>query len=144
MAFLDWLWNRFRPKPPVPPPPPVPPAPGSSVLGFINAARERQGISPLSANPQADEAAQGHANQMLRVDRLAHEGIGDGTVEHRLYAAGLYARSAGEVIAHGQRTPAEVVDSWLASSGHRAVILGQYTQAGMGRAGDYWCVVVFA
>ena len=36
---------------------------------------------------------------------------------------GISYRTAGENIAKGQRTPQEVMNSWMNSSGHRANIL---------------------
>ncbi|HCF82769.1 MAG TPA: serine protease, partial [Ruminococcaceae bacterium] len=47
----------------------------------------------------------------------------------------------GENIAYGYRTPAEVVEGWLNSPGHRANILtGSFTHIGVGynENGNYW------
>ena len=54
---------------------------------------------------------------------------------------GITYRYAGENIAYGQRTPQQVVDAWMNSSGHRANILNaNFTQIGMGyvATGNYW------
>ena len=57
---------------------------------------------------------------------------------------GISYRSAGENIAMGQRTPQEVMNSWMNSSGHRANILNpSFTTLGVGIAKDangtiYW------
>jgi len=62
----------------------------------------------------------------------------------RAAAAGARHRSIGENIACGQRSPAEVVDGWMNSPGHRANILKpDFTHigigfAGGGPAGTYW------
>jgi uncharacterized protein YkwD len=56
-------------------------------------------------------------------------------------AFGISYRSAGENIAKGQSTPAQVVEAWWNSSGHRANILNSsYTQIGVGYVADgkYW------
>ena len=46
---------------------------------------------------------------------------------------GVSYRSAGENIASGQTTPAEVVNAWMNSEGHRANILGEsFTSLGVG------------
>lgn len=57
---------------------------------------------------------------------------------------GIKYSNAGENIAGGQKTPQEVMDAWLNSSGHRANILNKnFTQLGVGYAkggsyGYYW------
>ena len=54
---------------------------------------------------------------------------------------GITYRSAGENIAMGQRTPQEVVNAWMNSSGHRANILSKdFTHIGVGHhaSGNYW------
>ena len=64
-----------------------------------------------------------------------------GTPFQMIKAFGLSYRTAGENIAYGQRTPQQVVDGWMNSSGHRANILNAaYTQIGVGyvAAGHYW------
>jgi uncharacterized protein YkwD len=57
---------------------------------------------------------------------------------------GVDYRAAGENIAAGQKTPEDVVNSWMNSSGHRANILSEnFTAIGVGVAEDvngtlYW------
>ena len=56
---------------------------------------------------------------------------------------GLSFSMAAENIAAGQRTPEEVVESWMNSPGHRANILGDCKELGVGLAlgghyGYYW------
>lgn len=47
--------------------------------------------------------------------------------------AGVRYRAAGENIAAGQTTPAQVVDAWMNSPGHRANILERaYKYIGVG------------
>jgi uncharacterized protein YkwD len=48
---------------------------------------------------------------------------------------GFRFSSAGENIAYGQRTAAEVMNTWMNSAGHKANILSQtYTTIGVGVA----------
>jgi uncharacterized protein YkwD len=48
---------------------------------------------------------------------------------------GIHFTAAGENIAYGQRTPEEVMNAWMNSSGHRANILNpSYNQIGVGVA----------
>ena len=62
--------------------------------------------------------------------------------EHRDFAARISAQgyawsAAGENIAKGQRDPAAVMSSWMASPGHRANILNcGYKHLGVGLAVD--------
>ena len=54
---------------------------------------------------------------------------------------GISYRTAGENIARGQRTPQEVMNDWMNSSGHRANILNaSFTQIGVVYVsdGNYW------
>ena len=54
-------------------------------------------------------------------------------------------RRAGENIAWGQRSPQEVMNAWMNSSGHRANIMNpDFTTIGVGyyenaNGTDYWC-----
>ena len=51
---------------------------------------------------------------------------------------GLKFSAAGENIAYGQKTAAEVMNTWMNSAGHRANILSEaYTQIGIGVAKSY-------
>jgi uncharacterized protein YkwD len=50
-------------------------------------------------------------------------------------------RRAAENVAAGQQTVASVMSAWQRSRGHNANILGDYRDIGVGRAGNYWCVV---
>lgn len=64
-----------------------------------------------------------------------------GSPFHMIKNFGISYRSAGENIAYGQRTPAQVVNSWWNSDGHRANMLNaNYTDIGVGYAanGNYW------
>jgi uncharacterized protein YkwD len=59
--------------------------------------------------------------------------------------AGYAYQRAGENVACGQRSVAEVMSGWMRSPGHRKNILGKYTEIGAACAIDtagtpYWCV----
>ena len=74
---------------------------------------------------------------------MAHEGIGDGTPFTRMQADGYSFRTAGENIAWNQQTVAAVMTTWMNVPGHRANILGNYTQVGLAvtyNPGPYWTV----
>ena len=121
--------------PPVEPKPPVdPPATVSSCLDEINAVRAKRRKPAYQESECLAAEAQAHAEWMKRRRRLTHSGwMG------RLAECGH--RGGSENIAQGQRSESEVVADWMSSSGHRANILGDWTVAGCGRSGDYWCVL---
>lgn len=117
---------------------------GSAVLRLTNAERTAAGLSPLSPDPLLTVAAQGHSADMIARAFYSHTSPDGGEPWHRASAAGSGHRAIGENIACGQRTPAEVVDGWMNSPGHRANILKpSFTHlgvgfAGGGSAGTYW------
>ena len=72
---------------------------------------------------------------------FAHESPSLGTPFEMMKSFGISYKSAGENIARGQKSPKEVVDGWMNSSGHRANILNKsYTHIGVGYVenGRYW------
>ncbi|MEU6673524.1 CAP domain-containing protein [Streptomyces sp. NPDC046925] len=117
---------------------------GNSVLRLTNAERTAAGLGPLSPDPLLTVAAQNHSADMIARAFYAHTSPDGGQPWDRASAAGSTHRSIGENIACGQRTPAEVVDGWMNSPGHRANILKpSFTHlgvgfAGGGSAGTYW------
>ena len=77
----------------------------------------------------------------FRQHYFSHTSPTYGSPFQMMKAFGLSYRTAGENIAYGQRTPQEVVNAWMNSSGHRANILNSsYTQIGVGYVanGNYW------
>ncbi|MFF8731049.1 CAP domain-containing protein [Streptomyces sp. NPDC015171] len=116
----------------------------AEVLALTNTERGRAGLPPLAADPLLSAAAQAHCGDMVARDFYAHTSPDGGQPWDRARAAGARRRTIGENIACGQRSPAEVVDGWMNSPGHRANILKrEFTHlgvgfAGGGRAGTYW------
>ncbi|MEU6666704.1 CAP domain-containing protein [Streptomyces sp. NPDC046727] len=116
----------------------------AEVLALTNAERGRAGLPALATDPLLTAAAQAHCADMVARDFYAHTSPDGGEPWDRAAAAGARRRTIGENIACGQRSPAEVVEGWMNSPGHRANILGrEFTHlgvgfAGGGRAGTYW------
>ncbi|MFJ2605615.1 CAP domain-containing protein [Streptomyces sp. NPDC087425] len=116
----------------------------AEVLDLTNRERTRAGLRPLAADPPLTVAAQAHSADMVARAFYAHTAPDGGEPWDRAAAAGARRRSIGENIACGQRSPAEVVEGWMNSPGHRANILGpDFTHlgvgfAGGGAAGTYW------
>ncbi|GHB40302.1 hypothetical protein GCM10010377_34040 [Streptomyces viridiviolaceus] len=116
----------------------------ADVVGLTNRERTRAGLRPLAADPRLTAAAQAHSADMVARDFYSHTDPDGGRPWDRAAAAGSAQRTIGENIACGQRSPADVVEGWMNSPGHRANILKpEFTHigvglAGGGRAGTYW------
>ena len=108
-----------------------------TILIAHNAPREQQSVHNLINDAELDVIAQTHAEWMAANTRLTHQPLGK--ILKRW-------RTAGENIACGQQAEAEVMRSWLNSSGHRTNILNRnFTHVGFGIAVSengtvYWCV----
>ncbi|MFI9248445.1 CAP domain-containing protein [Streptomyces sp. NPDC053069] len=116
----------------------------AEVVVLTNAARGRAGLPPLAVDPLLTAAAQAHCADMVARDFYDHTCPDGSQPWDRARAAGSRRHTIGENIACGQRSPAEVVDGWVNSPGHRANILKREFGhigvgfAGGGRAGTYW------
>ncbi|MFJ3889593.1 CAP domain-containing protein [Streptomyces rubrogriseus] len=116
----------------------------AEVVGLTNRERAGAGLPALAVDARLTAAAQAHSADMVTRDFYSHTDPGGGKPWDRAAAAGADRRTVGENIACGQRSPAEVVEGWMNSPGHRANILkAGFTHigvglAGGGRAGTYW------
>lgn len=115
------------------------------VVSLTNQERAAQGLPPLRLDDALTRAAQGHAANMARQGQMSHELDGH-NVSDRVSAAGFRWRYVAENIAEGQRTPEEVMQSWMESTGHRRNILSKradFIGVGVARSGRqlYWCQV---
>ena len=103
------------------------------VVDLTNIERAKEGLQPLKLNDRLLDAAQDHSNDMARNDFFNHTGADGLTVGDRVRASGYQYSTAGENIAAGQTTAAQVVEGWMNSPGHRANILNpNYTEIGVG------------
>ncbi|MET9356656.1 CAP domain-containing protein [Streptomyces sp. NPDC006617] len=116
----------------------------AEVVGLTNRERAGAGLPALAVDARLTAAAQAHSADMVARDFYSHTDPDGGEPWDRAAAAGARRRTVGENIACGQRSPAEVVEGWMNSPGHRANILkAGFTHigvglAGGGRAGTYW------
>ena len=111
------------------------------VIELVNAERAKYGLSALSADTTLMNAAGKRAVET--VTSFSHTRPNGTKFSTVLSEYGVSYRTAGENIAYGQRTPQDVVNSWMNSSGHRANILSSsYTKIGVGcyKSGStyYW------
>ncbi|WP_328302669.1 sigma-70 family RNA polymerase sigma factor [Streptomyces sp. NBC_00435] len=118
------------PKPSPKSTPPKDPAPApqgggaaAQVIALVNSERAAAGCGPLKEDAQLRTAAQGHSDDMARRDFFAHTNPDGADPGKRTTAAGYRWSTYGENIARGQQTPAQVMDTWMKSQGHRENIL---------------------
>jgi uncharacterized protein YkwD len=113
----------------------------ASVLCLINRKRAENGELPLSTNPQLEEAAEAHCQELIADDYFAHVSPSGETPVDRIRDLGYIPNSdvgyvIGENLAWGTyqlSTPQSIVAAWIASPGHLANILEtQYTETGIG------------
>ena len=113
----------------------------NEVIRLVNDQRAKHGLNALTANWELSRVAHYKSQDMVHNRYFSHTSPTYGTPFQMIKAFGLSYRTAGENIAYGQRTPQDVVNAWMNSSGHRANILNaSYTQIGVGYAsnGHYW------
>ncbi|HJQ18889.1 MAG TPA: CAP domain-containing protein [Gemmatimonadaceae bacterium] len=120
------------------------------MITYTNQQRARNGLPAFITSAQLMDAAAIQARQMASSQRLDHVQAGAQypTVESRLQAVGYVYRDAAENIAWNQPDARAVLQSWMASPGHRANILDpQLTQIGAAMArsskGEPYWVQVF-
>ncbi len=95
----------------------------AQLLARVNAERKAARIPPLHENPLLDQAAQAHAEDMIRRSYYGHETPEGVTAMARAGRVGYAAAAIGENVAEGQSTVAEVMDGWMASPVHREHIV---------------------
>jgi uncharacterized protein YkwD len=113
----------------------------AAVLCLINRKRAENGESPLTANPELEQAAEGHCQELVADDYFAHVSPSGETPVDRIRTTGyIPGPSAGYVIGENLAwgtyqlsTPQAIVSAWIASPGHLANILeAQYRETGIG------------
>lgn len=116
------------------------------VTRIVNRERAANGLSPLQYSDRLSEAALVRAAEIQ--SSFSHTRPNGTSCFTALTESGITYTTAGENIAYGQRSPEEVMDAWMHSSGHRANILGNnYEYIGIGvtyRNGTYYWSQFFA
>ncbi|MGM8363881.1 CAP domain-containing protein [Virgibacillus sp. W0181] len=111
------------------------------VVELTNNERTQQGLAPLKIDAELSRVAREKSRDMSVNGYFAHNSPTYGSPFDMMKSYGISYRTAGENIAKGQRTPQEVVNGWMNSSGHRANILnGDFTHIGVGyvKQGNHW------
>ena len=111
------------------------------VIRLVNEIRVQNGLKALTHNWELSRVARYKSQDMKDKGYFSHTSPTYGSPFQMMKSFGITYRSAGENIARGQRTPQEVVNAWMNSSGHRANILNSsFTEIGVGyvASGNYW------
>jgi uncharacterized protein YkwD len=141
-----------RAQPPAAPSPPAGAEPDEitgledEVVELTNAERTAAGCAEVDTDERLRTAARGHSQDMADHDYFSHTGLDGSSFVDRAQAAG-YPSPAGENIAMGYRTPADVMRGWMDSDGHRRNLLDcSHQDIGVGLGYDrdgrpYWTQV---
>jgi uncharacterized protein YkwD len=112
----------------------------AAVVKALNQVRIGAGLKPLRMSPSLRSAARGHSQSMLQLGFFSHESA-DGTafnerIRRHYTNRGWRLWSVGEALLASPGTtadPAAVVEAWLESPPHRAIILSPtWRDAGIG------------
>lgn len=114
------------------------------VVNLVNKERAAAGLPALKVNTKLSAVAEKKAEDMRDKNYFSHTSPTYGSPFDMMRQFGISYSTAGENIAKGQRTPAEVMNGWMNSPGHKANILNSsYTEIGVGYVTDsngntYW------
>ena len=112
----------------------------AAVIKALNRVRADAGLKPLRPSPSLRTAARGHSEAMLELGFFSHESA-DGTafserIRRHYTNRGWRTWSVGEALLASAGTavePGVIVEAWLESPPHRAIILSPtWRDAGIG------------
>ncbi|MEK6263269.1 MAG: CAP domain-containing protein [Clostridium sp.] len=116
----------------------------NEVVVLVNQERAKLGLAPLKNNVELSNVARYKSEDMRDKNYFSHTSPTYGSPFDMMKKFGIDYMAAGENIAKGQTTAAEVMKSWMNSPGHKANILSEdFTEIGVGVAKDangtiYW------
>lgn len=100
---------------------------------------------PLIMDAALQAAARDHSADMASRDFFDHINPDGADPGDRIADAGYSATAWGENIAWGQRTPTQVVETWMSSPGHCANIMRPtFSETGIGFDSQWYWTQVFA
>jgi uncharacterized protein YkwD len=116
------------------------------VIELVNEQRAAQGLPPMKLSAALTDAARYHAADMSQDDYFNHQthDRSSGALvkicnwSDRLKVYYSIYNGLAENIAYGHSSPSSVMEGWMNSSGHRANILGNYREIGVGYYNNYW------
>lgn len=105
------------------------------VFDLVNKERASRGLALLKLNSELSRVARIKSQDMIDKKYFSHTSPTYGSPFDMMQQFGFKFSAAGENIAYGQKSAAEVMNSWMNSAGHRANILSEaYTTIGVGVA----------
>lgn len=118
----------------------------TKIAELVNIERAAQGLPPLKLDDALTNAARYHATDMSQDDYFNHqthdrsEGVLTPICDWTERIAGYYTSSTAlaENLATGDLSPESVMAGWMSNSEHRASILGNYREIGVGYSTQYW------
>ncbi|MBP2000207.1 putative YkwD family protein [Paenibacillus shirakamiensis] len=109
------------------------------VLALVNQERSKAGAAALTISKDLSTMALDKAKDMYNNHYFDHNSPTHGSPFDMMQEYGITFSSAGENIANGQTTPAQVMKDWMNSPGHKANILNtSYKQIGIGFYNNEW------
>jgi len=117
---------------------------------IINQYRRDKGLKPLNIDVKLTAAANAHARDLSKWDRISHYGSDGSNPWDRVKRSGYPARLAAENVGTGQIDFAEVMRGWRESPGHnKNLLLADATHMGIALVQDpktefktFWTLVV--
>lgn len=105
------------------------------VVRLVNVERSKRGLQTVKNNWEIARVARYKSQDMINKKYFSHTSPTYGSPFKMMETFGIRFSAAGENIAYGQKTPAQVMSGWMNSPGHRANILSAtYTNMGCGVA----------
>lgn len=141
-----------------PPPPTAPPTTSTAIPALeqqihtlIDRHRQAQGLGRLTADPVLDALAREHSERMARGDvPVGHDGF-DNRFNRARGSLAIFRIAENVGMNSGYpaaAVPAQMVDGWIASPGHRANLEGHFRISGVGIArsssGSFFGTQIFA
>jgi len=117
------------------------------LIALVNVERATRGLPNLFVDARVTEAARAHAADMAANRRMQHVGSDGSDGGIRLARTGYEWSSWGENIGAGFVDPLTLFQSWMNSPDHRANLLGDSADVGVGVVATpdgvpYWALLV--
>ncbi|GAF09888.1 CAP domain-containing protein [Paenibacillus pini] len=111
----------------------------AQVITLVNQERSKAGLNALSENTKLSAMALDKAKDMYNNNYFDHNSPTYGSPFDMMKTYGISYSYAGENIAKGQKTPADVMNAWMNSEGHKANILSKnFTTIGVAYYNGCW------
>ena len=119
----------------------------AQVVELVNAERAKVGLPPYKAVVELANAARYHSADMA-ADRYRDHYTYDRDATDTLVKVCIWTERVKkyypdydlftENVGNGTASPQTIMDAWMASTGHKANILGNFREIGVGYANLYW------